>query len=275
MDTTAASVNKSSLNPRKYLSLRSWITIAVVLFLAIFLLVSNRIYQSQPAKLVVSSKNLDAAQYAKLTEAMSDEEVTSFFTAVLPELKDDVMQQNWISQVDIERKWGEGIVITALPREPIARFGSEHLIDAEGQVYKPVSESELTQPGLIMLQGDTDQSFLIMQQMQQINQWFSPLDMRVEDMVLTPRMTWAIRFDNGMRIIVDNEHTSQKLLNLSHLLQNQLADKRDDIAATDLRYKNGFVIDWKADSGAIESTTINASDTENEGRNTEESQIPL
>ena len=275
MDTTAASVNKSSLNPRKYLSLRSWITIAVVLFLAIFLLVSNRIYQSQPAKLVVSSKNLDAAQYAKLTEAMSDEEVTSFFTAVLPELKDDVMQQNWISQVDIERKWGEGIVITALPREPIARFGSEHLIDAEGQVYKPVSESELTQPGLIMLQGDTDQSFLIMQQMQQINQWFSPLDMRVEDMVLTPRMTWAIRFDNGMRIIVDNEHTSQKLLNLSHLLQNQLADKRDDIAATDLRYKNGFVIDWKADSGAMESTTINASDTENEGRNTEESQIPL
>lgn len=259
MDTTAAPVIKSSLNPKKILSLKSWMAIAVVLFVAIFLLVANRIYQSQPDDLVISSKNLDAAQYATLSEAMSNEEAGSFFTAVLPEIKDNVMQQDWVSQVDIEREWGKGIVITALPREPIARFGSEHLIDAEGKVYKPVSESELTQPGLIMLQGDADQSSLIMQQMQQINQWFSPLDMRVEDMVLTPRMTWAIRFDNGMRIIVDNEHTSQKLMNLSQLLQNQLANKRDDIELTDLRYKNGFVIDWKAESK--ETVTNSVSDT--------------
>lgn len=166
------------------------------------------------------------------------------------------MEQDWISQVDIERKWGEGIVITALPREAIARFGSEHLIDSQGKVYKPVTESELLQPGLIMLQGDADQSTLIMQQMQQVNQWFAPLEMQVEDLVLTPRMTWAIKFDNGMRIIVDNEHTSQKLMNLSQLLQNQLAGKKDNIASADLRYKNGFVIDWKAN---VEETTPSSS----------------
>ena len=248
MDTTAASVNKTALNPSKFLSAKTWISIAVVLFVAIFLLVSNRIYNSQPAKVVVNTKNLDAAQYETLNKAMSKKQAGSFFTAVLPELKDSVMQQRWISQVDIERKWGEGIVITALPREAVARFGSEHLIDAQGQVYKPVSESELLQPGLIMLQGDTDQSSLIMKQMQQVNQWFAPLKMQVEDLVLTPRMTWAIKFNNGMRIIVDNEHTSQKLMNLSQLLQNQLADKRENIAAADLRYKNGFVIDWKNES---------------------------
>lgn len=275
MDPTAASVTKSSLNPSKYLSLKTWITIAVVLFVAVFLLVSNRIYQSQPDKLVVSSKNLDAAQYATLNKAMSKEKSGGFFTAVLPELKDTVMQQDWISQVDIERKWGEGIVITALPREPIARFGSDHLIDSQGKVYEPVSESELTQPGLIMLQGDIEQSSLIMQQMQQINQWFAPLDMRVEDMVLTPRMTWAIRFDNGMRIIVDNEHTSQKLMNLSQLLQNQLSDKRDDIASTDLRYKNGFVIDWKAEAKDKAPMSIPSTDKAQSEKIEPQDEIPL
>lgn len=248
MDTMAASVNKTSLNLSKFLSAKVWIAIAVVLFVAIFVLVANRVYHSQPAKVVVNAKNLDAAQYQKLNTAMSKKQAGSFFTAVLPELKDSVMQQDWISQVDIERKWGEGIVITALPREPIAKFGSEHLIDSQGKVFKPVSESELSQDGLIMLQGDAEQSSLIMQQMQQVNQWFAPLKMQVDDLVLTPRMTWAIRFNNGMRIIVDNEHTSQKLMNLSQLLQNQLADKRGQIQAVDLRYKNGFVIDWKKDS---------------------------
>lgn len=289
MDTTAASVNKTALNPSKYLSANMWITLTVVLFVAIFLVVSNRIYNSQPAKVVVNTKNLDAAQYETLNKVMEKKEAGSFFTAILPELKDSAMQQDWISQVDIERKWGEGIVITALPREAIARFGSEHLIDSQGKVYKPVSESELSQPGLIMLQGDADQATLIMQQMQQVNQWFAPLDMQVEDLVLTPRMTWAIKFNNGMRIIVDNEHTSQKLMNLSQLLQNQLADKKENIAAADLRYKNGFVIDWKA---KVEETTSTASvvedkksqpdriveqpsETAEQEASAEESEIPL
>lgn len=289
MDTTAASVNKTALNPSKYLSANMWITLTVVLFVAIFFVVSNRIYNSQPAKVVVNTKNLDAAQYETLNKVMEKKEAGSFFTAILPELQDSAMQQDWISQVDIERKWGEGIVITALPREAIARFGSEHLIDSQGKVYKPVSESELLQPGLIMLQGDADQSTLIMQQMQQVNQWFAPLDMQVEDLVLTPRMTWAIKFNNGMRIIVDNEHTSQKLMNLSQLLQNQLADKKENIAAADLRYKNGFVIDWKA---KVEETTSTASvledkksqpdriveqpsETAEQEASAEESEIPL
>ena len=289
MDTTAASVNKTALNPSKYLSANMWITLTVVLFVAIFFVVSNRIYNSQPAKVVVNTKNLDAAQYETLNKVMEKKEAGSFFTAILPELKDSAMQQDWISQVDIERKWGEGIVITALPREAIARFGSEHLIDSQGKVYKPVSESELLQPGLIMLQGDADQSTLIMQQMQQVNQWFAPLEMQVEDLVLTPRMTWAIKFNNGMRIIVDNEHTSQKLMNLSQLLQNQLADKKENIAAADLRYKNGFVIDWKA---KVEETTSTASvvedkksqpdriveqpsETAEQEASAEESEIPL
>lgn len=269
MDTTAASVNKTALNPSKYLSAKTWITLTVVLFVAIFFVVSNRIYNSQPAKVVVNVKNLDAAQYETLNKVMGKKEAGSFFTAELPELKDSAMQQDWISQVDIERKWGEGIVITALPREAIARFGSEHLIDSQGKVYKPVSESELLQPGLIMLQGDADQSTLIMQQMQQVNQWFAPLEIQVEDLVLTPRMTWAIKFNNGMRIIVDNEHTSQKLMNLSQLLQNQLADKKENIAAADLRYKNGFVIDWKAQ---VEEKTTNIAVQE---ASAEESEIPL
>ena len=57
-------------------------------------------------------------------------------------------------------------------------------------------------------------------------------------------MTWLIRFDNGLRVIVDNENTAQKLLNLSQLLGNQLSGRRDEMQSVDLRYKNGFTIAW-------------------------------
>ena len=42
------------------------------------------------------------------------------------------------------------------------------------------------------LQGDIEQAPVIMQQMQQINDWYAPLEMQVEDIILTPRMTWLV-----------------------------------------------------------------------------------
>lgn len=242
-----ASVNKTSLNPSKYISAKVWVAIGLLIFLVVFYLVSNQIYKSQPADIVVNAKSLNTAEYDALNQVMKKQEVGNFFTAKLPKIQQVVLGEKWIDQVDIERKWGQGIVVTALPRAPVAKFGSEHYIDSEGVVFQPVSEAGIKKDELIMLQGDNAQSSLIMQQMQQVNQWFGKFDMQVEDIILTPRMTWVIRFDNGLRIIVDNEQTSQKLMNLSQLMENQLAERRTEIASVDLRYKNGFVIAWRDD----------------------------
>ena len=230
---------------RNLLSAKTGIFLSAVLFVGLIFLVAYQVYQSQPAQIIVDREGLSSAEYQALSEAVSDQQVTSFFTAPLPQLQNKVMQQDWISQANIERQWERGIVVTVLPRQAIARFGSDYLIDVEGTVFKPVNDAKLDVSHLIMLQGDNTQSHLIMQQMHQVNQWFAPLDLTVEDLILTPRMTWVIRFNNGLRIIVDNELTSQKLMNASQLLQNQLDDKRSEIASLDLRYKNGLVIAWK------------------------------
>ena len=66
-------------------------------------------------------------------------------------------------------------------------------------------------------------------------------------------MTWLIRFDNGLRVIVDNEGTAQKLLNLSQLLGNQLSARRDNIQSIDLRYKNGFTIAWDIKDPSVDA----------------------
>lgn len=267
MDMMVDSVNDPTLTSSKIISSKIWILIGVFLFIIAFITVSHRVYQAQPAEIVIDPNGLNTTEYQKLSKAVSQHDVGNFFMATLPRLQDIVMTQSWVSQVNIERQWGRGIVISALPRIPIARFGSEHLIDAEGVVFKPAAETDLTQSDLIMLQGNEEQSTLIMQQMQLINKWFAPLNMKVEDMVLTPRMTWVVKFDNGMRVIVDNEHTSQKLMNLSQLLQNQLKMKRDEIASVDLRYKNGFVIAWKDEQVApIELISLSEIRESNEER---------
>jgi len=67
-------------------------------------------------------------------------------------------------------------------------------------------------------------------------------------------MTWFMQFDSGLRVIVDQDQTMSKLQRLSHLAQTDLQPVWPNIAAIDLRYRNGLAIQWK---NAISPKIIN------------------
>ena len=219
---------------------------ALVLGLLVLILImgGKALRDAPPAAIHVSNQGLTVTEYRALQQVMNQQSVSSFFTSDLQALRDITTNLAWVDQVSISRDWQRGIVVTALPKQAVANFGTERLVDAKGSVFVPADSRDLTQERFATLQGDRAQAPVIMQQMQQVNDWYTPLDMQVADIILSPRMTWLIRFDNGLRVIVDNEDTAQKLLNLSQLLANQLSNRRDQIQSVDLRYKNGFTIAW-------------------------------
>lgn len=222
-----------------------------ILVLALLLLIlgmgGKALRDAPPAAIHVDRAGLSVAQHEALQRVMNQQQVDSFFTSDLQALRDITIGVPWVDQVSVSRDWEQGIVVSVLPKLAVANFGTERLVDAKGDVYVPADSNELSRNEFAMLQGEITQAPVIMQQMQQINGWYLPLDMQVADIILSPRMTWLIRFDNGLRVIVDNENTSQKLLNLSLLLGNQLSNRRPEMQSIDLRYKNGFTIAWNID----------------------------
>ncbi|MGP4951190.1 cell division protein FtsQ/DivIB [Psychrobacter sp. T6-1] len=229
-----------------------FIIVVLGLLLLILIMGGKALRAAPPATIYVSSKDLSTMQHQALRQVMSQQAVSSFFTSDLQALRDITMSMPWVDQVSVTRDWQRGIVIKALPRQAVAKFGTERLVDAKGVVFVPVDSKDLNQTQFATLQGEIAQAPVIMQQMQQINDWYAPLDIYVEDIILSPRMTWLIRFDNGLRVIVDNENTAQKLLSLSQSLGNQLSAQRDDIQAIDLRYKNGFTLAWNMDKMPVD-----------------------
>lgn len=221
-----------------------FMALVIVLLLLILVMGGKALRDAPPAAIEVSHQGLTATQYDALQQTMNQQSVTSFFTTDLQTLRDIAIDLSWVDQISVTRDWQRGIVITALPKKAVANFGTERMVDAKGVVFVPADSEELTQAQFATLQGEITQAPVIMQQMQQINEWYAPLGMRVEDIILSPRMTWLVRFSNGLRVIVDNENTAQKLLSLSQLLGNQLSTRRDEIQSVDLRYKNGFSIAW-------------------------------
>lgn len=226
-------------------ALKYFFMVLVLGLLVLILIMGGKaLRDAPPAAIYVSDKGLTGPQYHSLQQVMDQQKVSSFFTSDLQALRDIATGLAWVDQVSVSRDWQRGIVVTALPKQAVANFGTERLVDAKGVVFISADDKDLTQEQFATLQGELTQAPVIMQQMQQVNDWYGPLGIQVEDIILSPRMTWLIRFDNGLRVIVDNENTAQKLLNLSQLLGNQLKNRRNDIQSVDLRYKNGFTIAW-------------------------------
>ena len=226
-------------------AVRYFFTILVLGLLVLILIMGGKaLRDAPPAAIHVNHQGLTGAEYRALQYVMNQQSVSSFFTSDLQALRDITTGLAWVDQVSISRDWQKGIVVTVLPKQAVANFGTERLVDATGNVFVPADSRDLTQENFATLQGNMTQAPVIMQQMQQVNDWYAPLGLQVADIILSPRMTWLIRFDNGLRIIVDNENTAQKLLNLSQLLGNQLKNRRDEMQSVDLRYKNGFTITW-------------------------------
>lgn len=220
-------------------------SVFVLIILSAIAIAFKMVGQAPAAQIYVNPAGLSQTQYQQLNNTAQALPVESFFKADLQNIRDETSAISWVDEVSVTRDWHRGIVIKALPRQAVARFGSENLVDAKGQVFIPADERMLTNKRYVMLQGDKDQATAIMHQMQVVNELFLPLSLQVEDLILTPRQTWLIRFDTGMRIIVDGEDTAQKLMNVSHALQQQLFAKLDDVQIVDARYKNGFAITWR------------------------------
>lgn len=220
--------------------------VAVIALLGGLALFAVKAIERLPAAPIhIQQQGLNHQEYAQLTRLLGKQAEGNFLQANLQTYIDKLNKVSWIEQVDIRRDWQQGLMVKAVPRQAVAKFGSERLVDANGVVYKPADSHELQAYPWMQLQGDSQNAVVMMQQVKQVSDWFSPLGLKVEEVIVSQRMAWLFRFDNGLRVMVDNENTSEKLYQLSIMLQNQLRSQLPKIQTIDLRYKNGMAITWR------------------------------
>lgn len=226
---------------------KSWqsalITLVVVFMIGFFAL--KAINQNPTKSIYVETSNLTLPERESLNGVMANLGEVPFFDGDLHQIRQSVMALSWVEQANVSRDWYHGIMVEVTPRKPIANFGSEEMVDANGVVFRPANSDDVMNPALVTLHGSPHEARDIMRQMQYINEHFAPLGLMVEDLILTPRHTWVIRFNNGLRVVVDSENTEQKLFSLAKVLKSQFAERIHDMQSVDLRYKNGFAISWK------------------------------
>lgn len=182
------------------------------------------------------------AQQALIQHIKADT-AKGYFTTDLEQIRDHALGLSWVDRVVVSRAWPNAIVLRVTPRHAVARWGTGRYLSDDGVVFKPVQRFD--HQNLPLLHGPHSQSRMMMTKYRDINQMFRPMDMRLKELYLTERMTWFMQFDNGIRLIVDQDQTMGKLQRLSEIAKTDLGLVWDNIAGIDLRYRNGLAVQWK------------------------------
>lgn len=227
---------------------KSWqvALMVVALLLLIGFLVIGAIKNEPAEPIVIDEQNLSKAEVQTLQLALQPIGAVQFFGADLAKIHESVARLPWVEDVQVSRDWSYGVMVSVVPRKPIANFGDYQMVDASGQVFTPVDSSVSANPNLITLTAQEADAPLVMEQVHRVNTWFLPLGIQLQKVSLLPRRTWVFVFNNGLRVVVDREDTERKLYALSEVLLDKYQDKLKLMQSVDLRYKDGFAIAWRS-----------------------------
>jgi len=173
----------------------------------------------------------------------------NYFSVDLAAIQAAAQSAPWVDEALVSRHWPNGVRIQVREKQPVALWGSGGLISSRGDLFVPTTAVNTTD--LPILFGPGNKGTYVMEQYRAMNSILRGLGMHIVELQLTDRMSWFLRMDNGIHLVVDQVDTIDKLQRFAYLYERQLKPDADNIATIDLRYRNGVAVGWRVQKNMI------------------------
>lgn len=163
----------------------------------------------------------------------------SFWDIPLDNIQAELVRLDWAKSAQVKRKWPNKLFVSIQEQKPVARWNSDGLINGSGEVFFP---QKLTQfDDYVLLQGQLENSGLILKQLIWLQKQFENLDMLIANLAFNDNV-WRITVLGGPEIIVDNEQFENKTQRFVRAYPKLDKTLRKSAQTYDLRYSNGFIV---------------------------------
>ena len=79
----------------------------------------------------------------------------------------------------------------------------------------------------------------------QVRDWLKGLSLEIAELTEDENGTWRIKIKDGPEVIVGNDDQQRRIQRFKVGVQKALANQLSKIRRVDLRYTNGFAVEWK------------------------------
>lgn len=198
--------------------------------------------------------HLDQADLARTVKRQID---AGFFAVDVDRVKVAVQDLAWVQSVSVRRVWPDSLHIEITEHIPVARWQDDYLINERGELFmassinaQPAAESSLPHiTGPDDLQPELYKHFL------QIRSVMQGSELDVAKVAVDTRRSMRLTLRNGIVLLMGRmselPYDYERLTKFVSAYDKSLQQRVGDISEIDLRYTNGFAVQWKKQTAQL------------------------
>lgn len=181
--------------------------------------------------------NLDRRE---LEHAVADVARGGFFTIDLTKVWSAARGLPWVGEVHVRRVWPDGLRLRVQERVAVARWGSDGLLTADGEIFRPTAAT--IPQGLPHLAGDDDLAPEVLRTYREISQQLAPLGLTLSELRRDPRGGWRLQLADGPLVAIGPDRLERSLRRFVRLYPELRSRGTGRLLRVDLRYPHGLAV---------------------------------
>jgi cell division protein FtsQ len=166
----------------------------------------------------------------------------NFLTVDLDAIKAKVEGIPWVYSASVSRYWPRDVYVRFTEQHPVARWGADAWVNEQGQVIH-VQADDLPSDA-VQLAGPDGTSAEVLNEYHLLEPVLERAKLDIRTLTLTPRRTWRVDLAAGPTLVLDRDDPQQKIERFVEVYPQTLAPQLARIRQVDLRYTNGFAVQW-------------------------------
>ncbi len=186
-------------------------------------------------------ERVDGGQLKRVVESNID---GNFFTLDIQRLHRQVTALPWVQQAWIERVWPGALRVRVREQRPVAVWNDQALLNGRGEPFLTLPRRQLAAFDLPWLHAPEGNAAKVLAGYHDFAQALAPLALKVAQVSMDERGSWSLSLDNGMRLMLGRKNRAQRLSRFLGVYAKYFQQQTPQPRYVDLRYANGFAIDW-------------------------------
>ena len=202
---------------------------------------------SLPVRQVVFVDALPHTQRQEVEQVLPATLRGNFFSINLEYVRGALETLPWVRKVEVRRIWPARLEVKIEEHRPVARWGEGRgeLVNSYGEVFTALlGDNEMA--ALPLLSGPTGTAPEVLARYGEFVGAFKAVSERPVQVVLSPRLAWQAKLENGMLVDMGREQPKSPLgVRLQRFIEvypETVARQPVRPAVVDLRYPNGFAM---------------------------------
>ena len=228
---------------RRTLHVAAWVLAVALVVLPVVAVVNGWIGGDRwPLRTLRINEGLEQVDTARVREAVLPHAQRGFFAVRLDDARSAIAGLPWVDEVAVRKRWPDVLEVHVAEHRPFARWGDDRLLSQQGRLF-PAAGIE-PDPALPLLHGPDARASEVKELYTEASALFAAQKMAVRSVALDERGSWSLVLDGGTRVTVGSQEARLRLRRFARVLPALLASRPDALARADLRYTNGFALEW-------------------------------